>query len=128
MDVMFFVCVLLVFMISYGTVVQALRYPNSPLSWSLLSSVIYHPFWFIHGQFDLDEMEGNVQPVNSTYTCNIITVSLHHPWSNIPSAAVDSFLKTPSGELTTTQFTNVGERPSRKAYRLSKETSKNRKR
>ncbi|KAI0215316.1 Transient receptor potential cation channel subfamily M member 3 [Lamellibrachia satsuma] len=59
-DVMFFVCILLVFMVSYGTVSQALRYPNSPLSWSLLRDVISYPFWFVLGQFNQEEMEGNV--------------------------------------------------------------------
>ena len=77
-DVMFFVCILLVFMVSYGTVSQALRYPNSPLSWSLLRDVISYPFWFVLGQFNQEEMEGNGDKPDRYIHCKCVYIYILH--------------------------------------------------
>ena len=77
-DVMFFVCILLVFMVSYGTVSQALCYPNSPLSWSLLRDVISYPFWFVLGQYNQEEMEGNGDKPDRYIHCKCVYIYILH--------------------------------------------------
>ena len=55
---MFFLCILVIFILSYGVASQALLYPNSEPSWSLLNDIIYKPYWQMYGELFLEELEG----------------------------------------------------------------------
>ena len=57
-DLMFFICILFVFILAYGVVAQALRFPNSNATYKLFIDVIYLPYWQIYGELFLDELEG----------------------------------------------------------------------
>ena len=66
-DLMFFVAILVVFVLAYGVASQALRYPNSPLSFTLLKDVVYKPYWQMYGELFLDELEGKEKHPYSLY-------------------------------------------------------------
>lgn len=57
-DLMFFLLLLAVFLVAYGIAQQALLYPNSTKSWSILLGVFYDPYFSIYGDFNLQELEG----------------------------------------------------------------------
>ena len=57
-DLMFFVCIFAVFLLAYGIAAQALRYPNTELTWSLFVDVIYMPYWQMYGELFLEDLHG----------------------------------------------------------------------
>ncbi|XP_062504034.1 transient receptor potential cation channel subfamily M member-like 2 [Corticium candelabrum] len=57
-DVIVFIAILLVWILSYGIAVQALLFPFQDASWEMLKNVIYIPFWQLHGELFLDYVEG----------------------------------------------------------------------
>ncbi|KAI0222453.1 Transient receptor potential cation channel subfamily M member-like 2 [Lamellibrachia satsuma] len=59
-DILFFVCILLVFITAYGVASQALRFPNAEPSWHLLKDVVYKPYWQMYGELFLNEIEGDI--------------------------------------------------------------------
>ncbi|CAD5115014.1 DgyrCDS4036 [Dimorphilus gyrociliatus] len=65
-DLLFFIAILLVFIVTYGVASHALLFPNTPASWSLLKNVIYIPYWQMYGDLFLDHVEGNSDNCNST--------------------------------------------------------------
>ncbi|XP_062504046.1 transient receptor potential cation channel subfamily M member 1-like [Corticium candelabrum] len=74
-DVIVFITILLVWIVSYGVAIQALIFPFQDASWDLLYNVFYIPFWQIHGQFYFDHMNGesvencgSIDHVNETTT------------------------------------------------------------
>ena len=64
-DVIVFITILLVWIVSYGVAIQALIFPFQDASWDLLYNVFYIPFWQIHGQFYFDHMNGTKQCTGS---------------------------------------------------------------
>ncbi|KAK3595125.1 hypothetical protein CHS0354_002378 [Potamilus streckersoni] len=56
-DLLFFMVIFVIFLLSFGIVYQANLFPNSVPSWYLLKSVIYMPYWQLYGELFLDEME-----------------------------------------------------------------------
>ena len=59
-DLAFFIAILLTVILAYGVAVQALRFPNSTPSFSLLKDVLYKPYWHIYGELFLEELEGKI--------------------------------------------------------------------
>ncbi|KAK3595122.1 hypothetical protein CHS0354_002375 [Potamilus streckersoni] len=57
-DLMFFVLIFLIFLLSFGVAYQANLFPNSEPSWYLLKSIVYMPYWQMYGELSLDEMSG----------------------------------------------------------------------
>ena len=55
-EVVFFMLVMVVFLISYGVVSQALLYPNRKPYALIFKDVLYMPYWQIYGELFLDEM------------------------------------------------------------------------
>jgi hypothetical protein len=55
-DVIVFMCILLVWVLSYGVAVQALLFPFQEASWDLLFKVIEVPYWQIHGEIFLEHL------------------------------------------------------------------------
>ncbi|XP_052253945.1 transient receptor potential cation channel subfamily M member-like 2 isoform X3 [Dreissena polymorpha] len=58
-DLMYFLVILMVFVVSYAIASHSILYPNSPLSWSTVSQVIRKSYWNIYGELFLDEIEGD---------------------------------------------------------------------
>ncbi|XP_061196286.1 transient receptor potential cation channel subfamily M member-like 2 [Saccostrea echinata] len=67
-DLMFFLLILLVFILSFGVAYHANLYPNSPKEWVLLKDVVYHPYWQMYGELFLENKEGN-DPSADAGTC-----------------------------------------------------------
>jgi len=59
-DLVFFLGIFLVFLLSFGIMYQANLFPNSPPSWLLLKQVFYIPYWQMYGELFLENMEGRV--------------------------------------------------------------------
>lgn len=57
-DLMFFLLILLVFILSFGVAYQANLYPNAPQQWTVLKDVLYHPYWQMYGELFLENKEG----------------------------------------------------------------------
>ena len=49
-DVGMWLCILFVFVTSYGVFRQALFFGNKQLSWNMIEEVFYKPYWHIHGE------------------------------------------------------------------------------
>ncbi|KAK3595123.1 hypothetical protein CHS0354_002376 [Potamilus streckersoni] len=60
-DLVFFMMIFTIFLLSFGVAYQANLYPNSEPNWYLLKSVVYMPFWQLYGELFLDNMEGKTQ-------------------------------------------------------------------
>lgn len=69
-DLVFFLLILFVFVVSFGTAYHANLYPNTELSWNILKNVIYIPYWQTYGIYNLDVIEG-------TYFLTYLTDFLH---------------------------------------------------
>ena len=57
-DLLLFMLILLLTMMGYGVAIQALQYPNSPISVNLLKDIFYMPYWQIYGELFLDDIKG----------------------------------------------------------------------
>ena len=57
-DLVFFLAILVIMILAYGVATQALRYPNSYLSWGLLRNILYYSYWQMYGELFLEELEG----------------------------------------------------------------------
>ncbi|KAI0235113.1 Transient receptor potential cation channel subfamily M member 1 [Lamellibrachia satsuma] len=56
-DLLKFLLVLAVFIMSYGVASRALLFPKSELSWALLRDIVYLPYWQLYGELQLEEIE-----------------------------------------------------------------------
>jgi transient receptor potential cation channel subfamily M protein 2 len=59
-DVILFLLLLTVFLLSYGIAAQVLLYPNAEPSWKILVNILYEPYFSIYGNANLDEFTGDV--------------------------------------------------------------------
>ena len=66
-DLLFFICILLVFIFSYGVVAQALRFPQANASWSLLVDVVYMPYWQMYGELFLEDLQGQISAIDALF-------------------------------------------------------------
>ncbi|KAL3875814.1 hypothetical protein ACJMK2_033729, partial [Sinanodonta woodiana] len=57
-DLMFFMMIFAIFLLSFGVAYQANLFPNSEPNWNLLKNVVYMPYWQMYGQLFLENMEG----------------------------------------------------------------------
>lgn len=56
-DLLFFLCIFVLILLSFGVAYEANLYPNSAPSWYLLKSVLYIPYWQMYGELFLENME-----------------------------------------------------------------------
>ncbi|XP_052774542.1 transient receptor potential cation channel subfamily M member-like 2 isoform X2 [Mya arenaria] len=57
-DLLYFLVILMVFVISYAVAAQSILYPNSPLSWRTARQLVSKSYWNIYGELGLEEFEG----------------------------------------------------------------------
>ncbi|KAK3101394.1 hypothetical protein FSP39_003210, partial [Pinctada imbricata] len=57
MDLMYFIIILLVFVISYAIAAHAVLYPNSTFNFDLIVQVCRRGYWNLYGELFLDELE-----------------------------------------------------------------------
>ena len=61
---MFFMGLLFLFILCYGVVLQAVRYPNATLGWPLVKNILFMPYFNIYGELFLEDLQGeNFQSV-----------------------------------------------------------------
>ncbi|WAR22942.1 TMP2L-like protein [Mya arenaria] len=56
-DLLYFLVILMVFVISYAVAAQSILYPNSPLSWRTARQLVSKSYWNIYGELGLEEFE-----------------------------------------------------------------------
>ena len=57
-DLMYFVVILMVFVISYAIASHSILFPNSPLNGDTIIAVLRRSYWNIYGELFLDELAG----------------------------------------------------------------------
>ncbi|XP_060577769.1 transient receptor potential cation channel subfamily M member-like 2 isoform X4 [Ruditapes philippinarum] len=57
-DLMYFLVILMVFVVSYAIASHSILFPNSPLRWYTIVDVIRKSYWNIYGELFLEEIEG----------------------------------------------------------------------
>ncbi|XP_052254943.1 transient receptor potential cation channel subfamily M member-like 2 [Dreissena polymorpha] len=57
-DLMYFLIILAVFMVSYAIASHSVLYPVSPPTWDTVRQVLRRPYWHLYGELFLDETEG----------------------------------------------------------------------
>ncbi|XP_060580659.1 transient receptor potential cation channel subfamily M member-like 2 isoform X2 [Ruditapes philippinarum] len=58
-DLMYFLVILMVFVVSYAIASHSILFPNSPLRWYTIVDVIRKSYWNIYGELFLEEIEGS---------------------------------------------------------------------
>lgn len=73
-DLVFFLIILMVFVLSYSISTYAIMFPNSVLRLSLIRQILRKGYWTLYGELFLEEYEGNTEssetrppPMVSTY-------------------------------------------------------------
>ncbi|WAR06942.1 TRPM3-like protein, partial [Mya arenaria] len=64
-DLLYFLLLLSVMVMSYGISTQAILYPKSPVVWKTALMTFKKPFWNIFGELSLDEITGNADCTNN---------------------------------------------------------------
>ena len=54
-DLMQFLVIIAVFVISFGVAYQAILNPNAPLSWDTVVDILWRPYWQMFGELMLDD-------------------------------------------------------------------------
>ncbi|XP_078251400.1 transient receptor potential cation channel subfamily M member 3 isoform X4 [Rhinoraja longicauda] len=57
MDMMYFVIIMLVILMSFGVARQAILHPNEDPSWRLARNIFYMPYWMIYGEVFADQID-----------------------------------------------------------------------
>jgi len=57
-NLLFFMLILLIFVISYGITSQVILYPNSDLNSLLIVDILKYAWWSIFGEFNIEEVSG----------------------------------------------------------------------
>ncbi|XP_068092449.1 transient receptor potential cation channel subfamily M member 3 isoform X8 [Hyperolius riggenbachi] len=56
-DMMYFVIIMLVVLMSFGVARQAILYPSEEPSWKLAKNIFYMPYWMIYGEVFADQID-----------------------------------------------------------------------
>lgn len=56
-DMMYFVIIMLVVLMSFGVARQAILHPNEDPSWMLARNIFFMPYWMIYGEVFADQID-----------------------------------------------------------------------
>ncbi|XP_069481898.1 transient receptor potential cation channel subfamily M member 3 isoform X3 [Ambystoma mexicanum] len=56
-DMMYFVIIMLVILMSFGVARQSILFPNEEPSWKLAKNIFYMPYWMIYGEVFADQID-----------------------------------------------------------------------
>ncbi|XP_069817958.1 transient receptor potential cation channel subfamily M member 3 isoform X2 [Dendropsophus ebraccatus] len=56
-DMMYFVIIMLVVLMSFGVARQSILFPNEEPSWKLAKNIFYMPYWMIYGEVFADQID-----------------------------------------------------------------------
>lgn len=65
-DLLFFVCILAVFLIGYGVASQAILFPNETDPRKLFTGIFYHAYFQMYGELFLENIEGELRWADRT--------------------------------------------------------------
>lgn len=61
-DMMYFVIIMLVVLMSFGVARQAILNPNEDPSWMLARNIFFMPYWMIYGEVFADQIDRKTPP------------------------------------------------------------------
>lgn len=64
-DMMYFVIIMLVVLMSFGVARQAILNPNEDPSWMLARNIFFMPYWMIYGEVFADQIDRKFRAVVS---------------------------------------------------------------
>lgn len=53
-DMLYFLLIMVIFLLAYGVAQQAILYPNEAASWSMLSRILFRPYFQVYGELFVD--------------------------------------------------------------------------
>lgn len=56
-DMLYFVVIMLVVLMSFGVARQAILHPDEEPSWKLARNIFYMPYWMIYGEVFVDQID-----------------------------------------------------------------------
>ena len=56
-DMLFFILILLIVILGYGVITQAVLHPEAELEWRLVWNVLYKPYWQMYGELFLEDFQ-----------------------------------------------------------------------
>ncbi len=89
-DMMYFVIIMLVVLMSFGVARQAILNPNEDASWMLARNIFFMPYWMIYGEVFADQIDRKAGLL-LTFTCTgmgilgILDFTLKHSTSGFTS-------------------------------------------
>ncbi|KAH3700465.1 hypothetical protein DPMN_075442 [Dreissena polymorpha] len=57
-DLVYFLVILLVFLLSYAIASHSILFPDSPVTWETFRQIIRKPYWHLYGELFLEDTEG----------------------------------------------------------------------
>ena len=69
-----FLLVLGVFIVSFGVAFQAILHPNQPPSWRALGHILWRPYWQMFGELFLDDVSRGMGSSHATRLFMIIFI------------------------------------------------------
>lgn len=69
-DMMYFVIIMLVVLMSFGVARQAILNPNEDPSWMLARNIFFMPYWMIYGEVFADQIDRKFTATVSSFLNN----------------------------------------------------------
>lgn len=60
-ELLLYVCILAVALLTYGICSQSLLYPIRPFSWQAMKLIFYYPYWQVYGEIYLEAANGECE-------------------------------------------------------------------
>lgn len=70
-DMMYFVIIMLVVLMSFGVARQAILNPNEDPSWMLARNIFFMPYWMIYGEVFADQIDRKFSTTVSSFLYKI---------------------------------------------------------
>lgn len=83
-DMMYFVIIMLVVLMSFGVARQAILNPNEDPSWMLARNIFFMPYWMIYGEVFADQIDRKFGSTVSSFLIKICFKSSARPTRQIP--------------------------------------------
>ncbi|KAH3802650.1 hypothetical protein DPMN_156328 [Dreissena polymorpha] len=58
-DLVYFLVILVVFVLSYAIASHSILFPDSPFTWETFRQIIRRPYWHLYGELFLEDTEGS---------------------------------------------------------------------
>uniref|UniRef100_A0A8C2YM31 Transient receptor potential cation channel subfamily M member 3 n=1 Tax=Chinchilla lanigera TaxID=34839 RepID=A0A8C2YM31_CHILA len=89
-DMMYFVIIMLVVLMSFGVARQAILFPNEEPSWKLAKNIFYMPYWMIYGEVFADQIDR--KQVYDSHTPKSVHLFVLNKWLKIEDRFLACYL------------------------------------